>query len=182
SYVVKAGHRIRLAIVNAYPRFGFLDPADAKVSIYRDADHASSISLPITSDPITVKVEVQPETLDPEGKEEFSVILTPPFDLGKGYRAEDIDVGALMCNGFRALSTRLSHNALVADFQRQALGNTSATGSVKLDVTGNFHYDIPFIGSKTVRGNSKGEIRRCPNSLQQTHRPFATPLIPICAL
>ena len=151
SYVVKAGHRIRLAIVNAYPRFGFLDPADAKVSIYRDADHASSISLPITSDPINVEVEVQSETLDPKGKEEFSVIITPPSDLGKGYRAEDIDVGALMCNGFRAVSTRLSHNALVADFQRQALGNTSATRSVKLDITGNFHYDIPFIGSKTVR-------------------------------
>ncbi len=151
SYVVKAGHRIRLAIVNAYPGFGFLDPADAKVSIYRDADHASSISLPITSDPINVEVEVQSETLDPKGKEEFSVIITPPSDLGKGYGAEDIDVGALMCNGFRAVSTRLSHNALVADFQRQALGNTSATRSVKLDITGNFHHDIPFIGSKTVR-------------------------------
>jgi predicted acyl esterase len=150
SYVVKTGHRIRLAIVNAYPRFGFLNPADAKVSIYRDADHASSISLPVISDPIRVNVEVQSEIFGTESRGNFSVLITPPSDLGKGYRAEDIDVGALMCNGFRAVGVRRSHNALEADFQRQALGTTSATRSVTLEVTGNFRYDIPFKGSKTV--------------------------------
>ncbi len=150
SYVVKTGHRIRLAIVNAYPRFGFLDPPGAKVSIYRDASHASSISLPVISDPIRVNVEVQSEILGPASRGHFSLRITPPSGLGKGYRAEDMDVDTLLCNGFRAVSVRQSRNALIAEFPRQALGTPSATHPVRLDVTGNFHYDIPFKGSKTV--------------------------------
>ena len=151
SYIVKTAHRIRLTIVNAYPSFAFLNPEGATVSIYRDAHHASSISLPIITDPIEVEVEVKPETLDLKSKEEFSVFIAPSSKLGKGYRAEDIDVGSLMCNGAGAVSSQVIHNALVAKFKIQDLGNTSTSRSLKLDVTGKFRYDIPFAGSKTVR-------------------------------
>jgi putative CocE/NonD family hydrolase len=151
SYVVKAGHRIRLTVVNAYPRSGFLKPADATVGIYRDVNHASSISLPVASDPIRVEIEVEPETPDPGNREEFSVIITPPSDLGKGYRAEDIDAGALTCNGFAAASTRLNSHALTARFQRRAMGNASPGDPVRLEVKGRFRYDIPFAGSGTVQ-------------------------------
>jgi uncharacterized protein len=151
SYIVKTDHRIRLTIVNAYPSFAFLNPEGAMVSIYRDTHHASSISLPISTDPIEVEVEVQPGTLDLKSKEEFSVFLTPSSKLGKGYRAEDIDVGSLMCNRAGAVSSRVIHGALVAKFKIQDLGNTSTSRSLRLDVTGKFRYDIPFAGSKTVR-------------------------------
>jgi uncharacterized protein len=151
SYIVKTAHRIRLTIVNAYPAFAFLHPESAIVSIYRDAHHASSISLPISADPIEIGVEVKPETLDLKSKEEFSVFITPSSRLGKGYRAEDIDVGSLTCNGAGAVSSQVIHHALVAKFKMQDLGNTSTSRSLKLDVTGKFRYDIPFAGSKTVR-------------------------------
>jgi len=75
----------------------------------------------------------------------------PSAKLGKGYRAEDIDVGSLMCNGTGAVSSQVVHNALVAKFNIQELGNASTGRLLKLDVTGKFRYDIPFAGSKTVR-------------------------------
>ena len=151
SYNVKTAHRIRLTIVNAYPTFAFLTPEGAMVSIYRDAHHASSISLPITTDTIKVEVDTKPETLDLKSREEFSVLITPPSKLGKGYRAEDIDVSSLMCNGAGAMNSQVIHNVLAAKFKIQDLGNTSASRSLKLDVTGKFRYDVPFAGSKTVR-------------------------------
>jgi predicted acyl esterase len=151
SYIVKTAHRIRLTIVNSYPPYAFLKPEGATVGIYRDARHASSISLPITTDPIEVGVDVKPETLDLKSKKEFSISIVPSAKLGKGYRAEDIDVGSLMCNGTGAVSYQVVHNALVAKFNIQDLGNASTGRSLKLDVTGKFRYDIPFAGSKTVR-------------------------------
>jgi hypothetical protein len=151
SYIVKTAHRIRLTIVNSYPPYAFLKPEGATVGIYRDARHASTISLPITTDSIEVGVDVKPETLDLKSKKEFSISIVPSAKLGKGYRAEDIDVGSLMCNGTGAVSSQVVHNALVAKFNIQDLGNASTGRSLKLDVTGKFRYDIPFAGSKTVR-------------------------------
>ncbi len=149
SYIVKAGHRIRLTITNAYPSFGFLNPAGATVSIYRDVHHASYISVPIITEPI--KVEVRPETFNPKSKGEFTVLIMPPLKLGKGYRAEDIDIGTLVCNGARAVSAEVRHDTLAAKFKRQDLDNSSTGDAARLNVTGKFRYDIPFAGSNTVR-------------------------------
>ena len=68
-----------------------------------------------------------------------------------GYRADDIDVGSLLCNGVRAVSAQVIQNSLVVKFKIRDLGNTSTSHPLKLDVTGKFRYDIPFAGSKTVR-------------------------------
>lgn len=137
SYTVKSAHRIRLTIVNAYPAFAFLNPEGATISIYRDAQHASSISLPVITDPIKVDVEVKPGTLDLKSNEAFSVVTVPSSKLGKGYRAEDIDVGSLLCNGAGAVSSQVIHDSLVVKFKIRDLANTSTSHSLKLDVTGN---------------------------------------------
>lgn len=152
SYIVKSTHRIRLTIVNAYPASAFLSPEGATVSIYRDAPHASSISLPVITDPIKVAIEVKPGKLDVKGNEEFSVVIAPASKLGKGYSAEDIDVGSLLCNGAAAVSSQVIDNSLVAKFKIQDIGDISRSSSLKLEVTGAFRYNIPFAGSETVRG------------------------------
>ena len=141
SYIVKKGGRIRLTIVNSYPGAKFLDPEGATVSIYRDASHASSVSLPVANDPVSVEVEVRNGTQDPEPDEELSVFITPPFGLGKGYRAEDIDVSTLMCNGTNALSTRVKDNTLVANFGKPALDSAPTEGGkVTIEVSGKFNF------------------------------------------
>jgi uncharacterized protein len=149
SYIVKANHRIRMTITNANPSAGFLKPADATVRIYRDAQHASHISLPVITDPI--KVEVRSETPNLKSDRDLTLFITPSPELGKGYRAEDIDVGALRCNGASAIRAQVKNNTLAAKFKRQDLVDTSTGRAVKLSVTGKFRYDIPFAGSKTVR-------------------------------
>jgi uncharacterized protein len=151
SYIVKSAHSIRLTIVNAYPGSAFLNPENATVSIYRDAQHASSISLPVIAGPIKVDVEVKPEKLDAKGDKEFSVSILPSPKLGKGYRAEDIDAGSVSCNGAAAVSSQVIHNSLVVKFKTRDLTNASTSRSLELDVTGKFRYDIPFAGSTTVR-------------------------------
>jgi len=150
SYLIKEGHCIRLTITNAYPSFGFLNPP-ATVSIYRNAAYASYISLPITTDPIRLGVQVKPETIDLKSNGELTVFITPPQGLGKGYRAEDIDIGSLTCNGAPVVSGRMENNTLIVKFNRKDLANTSAGPAVTLNLTGKFYYDIPFIGSGTVR-------------------------------
>jgi hypothetical protein len=87
-----------------------------------------------------MEVEIRTETPDLETGEEITVFITPSHNLGKGYRAEDIDVGTLTCNGTTAVSARARDNTLVANFSKQALGNPSTAGSVKFYVSGNFQY------------------------------------------
>ena len=146
SYVVKKGNRIRFTIVNAYPGAGYLNPEGAMVSIYRDKNHVSSISLPVANDPVTVEIEMNTDKPGMENADELSFIITPPFTLGKGYRAEDIDVSTLMLNGVGAVSTRVSGNTLVARFRKPSTNKANS-----LDLSGNFNFGIPFRGSKRVQ-------------------------------
>ncbi len=150
SYIVKAGRRIRLTIVNAYPASAFLTPEDAIVNIYRDARHTSRISLPIATDPIKVDIEVKPETLNLNSNGEFSISILPSPKLGKGYTAEDIDVASLRCNGAGAVSSKVIRHSLVARFRIRDLGKLSSGLPLKLDLAGKFRYDIPFAGNTTV--------------------------------
>ena len=149
SYIVKAGHRIRLTITNSYPSFSFLQPAGATVNIYRDARHASSISLPVVSNPIQVQIRRDPS--NPANKEELAIVITPSPELGKGYRAEDIDAGSLECNGARAVRAEVKNKSLVARFKRQDVIRASGSGA-GLRLTGSFQYGIPFAGSETAGG------------------------------
>jgi predicted acyl esterase len=151
SKVFKHGNRIRLNIVcDSAPNTPVLSPAPV-VSIYRNAVMNSYISLPVTTDPISVAVEVKPETLNLKSNGEFTVFITPSPELGKGYQAQDIDVSTLVCNGAPAVSGQVANDTLVAKFRRQDLSNTSAGPAVTLNVTGKFYYDIPFSGNDTVR-------------------------------
>ena len=61
-------------------------------------------------------------------------------------------------NGFSAVSARLGANALTASFQRQALGNASPGGPVKLEVKGRFRYGIPFAGGSSLSYNRQRDI------------------------
>ncbi|MEJ2110589.1 MAG: hypothetical protein P8Z37_11895 [Acidobacteriota bacterium] len=101
--------------------------------------HASSDFLPIITDPVGMEVEIRTETPDLETGEEITVFITPSHNLGKGYRAEDIDVGTLTCNGTTAVSARVRDNTLVANFSKQTLGNPSTAGSVKFYVSATFN-------------------------------------------
>jgi hypothetical protein len=151
SYVVNTGHRIRLTITNSYSSFGFLKPAGATVSIYRDASHASFISLPITTDPIEANVQIIPGILNLRSQGKFTAFIKLPKDLPKGYQIEDIDISTLKCQGASAVSGRLIHNILIARFDIQDLADVSAGREVALTVTGEFNYGIPFKGSDTIR-------------------------------
>jgi hypothetical protein len=148
SYIVKAYHHIRMTITNANPSAGFLRSANATVSIYRDAQHASHISLPVIADPI--KVEVRSETPNLKGNDLILLIIPPPA-LGKGYRAEDIDISSLRCNGAIVESAHVKNNTLVAKFKIQDLVDASKGSAVELSVTGRFRFEISFAGNKTVR-------------------------------
>jgi uncharacterized protein len=162
STLFRAGHRLRLTITADYPRGHWIMGPYAEMtlppltpsptlSVYRNAIHASFISLPVTTDPIKVAVEAKPEILNHKSKGDFTVFITPSHKLGKGYRAKDIDISTLMCNGASAINGYVTHDTLIAKFKRQDFVDTSTGHTMKLNVTGKFYYDIPFAGSDMVR-------------------------------
>ena len=149
--IFKKGNRIRLNIVcDQRGRTVPIDPAPI-VSVYRNAVMASYISLPVIADPISVSVEVKPETFNLKSKGRFTVIITPSADLGKGYGARDIDISTLSCNGAPAVGGEVANGVLYAKFRRGDLPNMSPGPAVNMNVTGKFYYDIPFFGNDAVR-------------------------------
>jgi len=162
STLFRAGHRLRLTVTCDYPRGHWimgpysemtlppLSPPPT-ISVYRNAMYPSFISLPITTDPISVNVQVKPETLNLKSHGEFTVQLTPSPSYGKGYRAEDIDINTVVCNGAHAIGGAVANGTLVAKFRRDDLIDTAAGSKVKMNVTGKFYYDIPFTGNDTVK-------------------------------
>ncbi len=162
STLFRAGHRLRLTVTCDYPRGHWimgpyqemtlppLTPPPT-ISIYRNATYPSFISLPITTDPISVNVQVKPETLNLRSHGEFTAQLTPSPSYGKGYRAEDIDINTVVCNGAHAIGGTVVNGTLVAKFMRDDLIDTTAGSKVKMNVTGMFYYDIPFTGNDTIK-------------------------------
>ena len=84
SYVIKAGHRIRVTITavcgDATPR---LDPAPV-VTFHRNPIYSSYITLPIKS-PIAANVRIEPETLNYHSHGHFTALVQFPKTLDKGY-------------------------------------------------------------------------------------------------
>jgi len=162
STLFRAGHRLRLTITCDYPRGHWimgpysemtlapLSPSPT-VSVYRNAIRSSYISLPVTTDPISVSVQIKPETLNLKSHAEFTVFITPPGNLSKGYRAEDIDISTVKCNGAPALSGHVEKNTLIAKFNKDDLVDAPTGKNVTFTVIGGFYYGIPFKGTDTVK-------------------------------
>jgi putative CocE/NonD family hydrolase len=151
SYVFKKGNRIRLNIVcDSPPDTPVLSPTPV-VSVYRNAVLSSFISLPITTEPITAKVQIVPGILSLRSHGKFTAFITLPKNLPKGYQIEDIDISTLKCHGASAVSGRLIHDILIAKFDIGDLTDVSAGREVTFTVTGEFNYGIPFEGSDTIR-------------------------------
>ncbi|MBN1848094.1 MAG: CocE/NonD family hydrolase [Deltaproteobacteria bacterium] len=153
SNVFEAGHRIRLTINCASKQvLSFLqfDPPPV-VSIYRNKIHKSYISLPITTDPLKVRVDVKPGIFNLKSKGLFTVFITPPKHLPRGYRAEDIDISTVTCGGAPAVWGKVVKNTLIAKFDRKDLTDVPTGHKARLSVQGEFNYEIPFEGSDTIR-------------------------------
>jgi uncharacterized protein len=151
SKVFKKDNRIRLSIIcDSYPNTTVLSPAPA-VNVYRNTAMKSFVSLPVIAEPISVAVETKPEIFNHKNKGEITVFITPSHKLGKGYRAKDIDITTLTCNGAPAISGYVALNTLVAKFNKQNVVNSSTDRFVQLDVAGKFYYDIPFAGSDMMK-------------------------------
>ncbi len=145
------GNRMRLTIVcDSAPNTPHLSPVPV-VSLYRNTVLSSYISLPVTTEPLRVNVDVKPETLNLKSHGEFTVFITPPYMLGKGYRARDIDISTLQCNGAHAVSGKVEHDTLIAKFNTKDLTGTSAGPKTTFNITGDFYYNIPFSGTDKVR-------------------------------
>jgi hypothetical protein len=156
SYIFPAGHHIRVTITCAYPGATFLRSSPPPVvTVYRNAVLASYISLPVTTEPIAPTVEIDPETLNVKSNGVFTAYITPPEALPKGYRAEDIDISTVKCNGAPALRGRVEDGTLVVKFNVRDLVGVPTGKEVTLTVTGEFYYGIPFKGSDTIRVISK---------------------------
>ncbi|HVN95630.1 MAG TPA: CocE/NonD family hydrolase [Syntrophorhabdaceae bacterium] len=151
SNVFSKGNRIRLTIVcDSSPNTPHLSPVPV-VSIYRNMAMASYITLPVTTDPIRVRADVKPDMINLKSHGEFTVAITPPYRLGKGYGARDIDISTLRCNGAPAVRGTVERDTLIAKFNTQDLVGTSAGPAATFSVTGKFNYDIPFSGTDKVR-------------------------------
>ena len=155
SYVFRAGNRIRVTITCAeqktyqYPDDMVFDPAPV-ISIYRDANHPSSITLPVAA-PIKAAIRIKPETLNLKSKGLFTVFITPPEDYPKGYRAEDIDVSTVTCGGAPAVWGKVAKDTLIAKFKRKDLTDIPCGPKATLTVKGKFNYGIPFEGNDRIR-------------------------------
>jgi len=155
SIVFEEGHRIRLAITGSLGNLLYLQPPDPDaptvVSVYRNAVLTSYISLPITTEPIAPAVQIAPDTLYLSSPGVFTAYVTPEETLPSGYRAEDIDISTVECNGAPAVRGTVQDGTLMVHFNRQDLVNVPAGEEVTLTVTGEFYYGIPFTGSDTIR-------------------------------
>jgi len=151
SYVFKAGNRVRLSLTCAYTGATFLKSTPAPtISVYRNATHASYISLPITTEPIAAEVQIIPGILNLRSQGKFTAFITLPENLLKGYQIEDIDISTLKCHGASAVSVRLIRDTLIAKFDVGDLADVSTGREVTFTVTGEFNYGIPFKGSDTI--------------------------------
>jgi hypothetical protein len=153
SNVFEAGHRIRLTINCASKQvLSFLqfDPPPV-VSIYRNKMYKSYISLPITTDPLKVRVDIMPGIFNLKSKGLFTAFITPPKGLPKGYRAEDIDLSTVTCGGAPAVWGKVVKNTLIAKFDRKDLTDIPTGHKATLTVNGEFNYEIPFEGSDRIR-------------------------------
>jgi putative CocE/NonD family hydrolase len=156
SYVFKAGHRIRLTINCASKHvLEFLEFSPPPVvSVYRNTNHASYISLPIIAEPITAAVQIEPETLNLNSKGKFTARISFPETLAQGY-IDDVDITTVMCNGASAVSGKIANRTLVVQFNREDL-NVAPGEKVELTVTGEFgdefyYGPLSFEGSDTIR-------------------------------
>ena len=162
SYLFKAGHRMRMTIACDYARglwvygpYGLmtlpeLDPPP-NVSVYRNAVLSSYLTLPVTTEPIASAVQIAPDTLGLRSLGVFTAYVTPEETLPSGYRAEDIDISTVECNGAPAVRGTVEDGTLVVHFNRQDLVDVPAGEEVTLTVTGEFYYGIPFEGSYVIR-------------------------------
>ena len=113
SYVVKAGHRIRMTITcvigEATPR---LSPAPV-VTFHRSPTFSSCIALPVIT-PITATVRTESDKKTVTAYVTFPKILDPRY-------IQDIKTESITCNGNEAKSARLEGDAVIAVFNKKKL-------------------------------------------------------------
>jgi len=165
SCLFKAGHRMRLTIACDYARglwvygpYGLmtlpeLDPPP-NVSVYRNVVLSSYVTLPVTTEPITAVVQIEPEALNLNSKGKFTAVISFSETLTQGY-IDDVDISTVMCNGASAVSGKVANRILVMQFNTEDL-NVTPGEKVDLTVTGEFgdefyYGPLTFEGSDTIR-------------------------------
>lgn len=161
SYIVKAGHHIRLTITCAYPGSSFLESSPAPtISVYRNDNNASYITLPIVADSIDTDVQIEPATLNLNSRGQFTARISFPENLAQGY-IDDVDLSTVMCNGAYAVSGKVANRTLVVKFNREDL-SVSPGEEVALTIIGEFgdkyyYGPLTFEGSDTIKVMVKGK-------------------------
>lgn len=153
SYIVKAGHRIRVSITcvvgQATPR---LSPAPV-VTFYRNRILKSFISLPVIA-PVEAHVKIEPEVINPKSKGVFTAFVTFPKSLDKEY-VKDLKTESVTCNGVSPLSAKFHHGAWMFKFDRRAFSGLTQWHKAEILCEGQFgnkysYGDMTFKGSDTV--------------------------------
>jgi parallel beta-helix repeat protein len=104
----------------------------------------------------TTKVVIMPAVLNLKDKGKMTAMITLPY----GYRAADVDLSTVVCEGAPAVKGRVAHNnRYTATFEIEALGGIEPGSKVELTVSGNLDDGTPFEGSDTIRVIEK-DIRR----------------------
>jgi len=118
SYVVKAGHRIRVSITcvigDITPR---LTPPPV-VTFYRNPTFSSYIALPVVK-PVNAKAKIESD------RKTVTAFITFPDTLNPRY-IQDIKTSSVTCNGKKAKSATVDGNTLVAVFKKKRLSKGDA--------------------------------------------------------
>ncbi|RZN37028.1 MAG: hypothetical protein EFT35_07020 [Methanophagales archaeon ANME-1-THS] len=104
----------------------------------------------------TTEVVIMPAVLNLKGSGKMTAMIMLPY----GYRAADVNISSLVCEGAFAVKGKVAHNnRYLATFEIEDIGGIEPGSEVELTVSGNLMDGTPFEGSDTIRVIER-DIRR----------------------